>query len=101
MTKLEKILSQLVDAGTISFNEKEALKACVEVASEDPDVIPDNTVLAGLFTLNKENHSSEVYCSFCGRSEKLVSTLVRGKDKDAAICDYCVILCKEIVEEEL
>ena len=99
MTRLEKLLNELLEDKTISVNEKEALKACVEVASEDPDAIADNTVLAGLFTLNKETSNFKAYCSFCNKSEDVVNKIIRGQN-EAAICDYCVVLCKEIVEEE-
>lgn len=102
MTKLEKILSQLVDAGTISFNEREALKACVEVSYDELEAIPYQSVIEGIESLmSSENNDRETYCSFCHRPKSEVNVLINGKDKKSAICDYCVLLCKEIVEEEL
>lgn len=35
------------------------------------------------------------YCSFCGRNEKEVSTLVVGND--VCICDGCVFLCVDTI----
>ena len=38
-------------------------------------------------------------CTFCGKSENQVRKLVTGSG--AAICDECIELCSEILEEEL
>lgn len=35
-------------------------------------------------------------CSFCGRGQRQVKTLIAGDD-DAYICNLCIALCKEIV----
>ncbi|MGR4009757.1 ATP-dependent Clp protease ATP-binding subunit ClpX [Leucobacter sp. 1207-22] len=44
--------------------------------------------------------SSEVLkCSFCGKSQKQVSQLIAGPQ--IYICDECVALCNEIIEERL
>jgi ATP-dependent Clp protease ATP-binding subunit ClpX len=37
-------------------------------------------------------------CSFCGRDESRVGRLIAGPD--VHICDRCVELCNEILEEE-
>lgn len=39
-------------------------------------------------------------CSFCGKSQEQVRKLIAGPN-DTCICDECVGLCSEIVEEEL
>jgi ClpX C4-type zinc finger len=39
-------------------------------------------------------------CSFCGKSHKQVEQLIAGP-AGVYICDECVDLCKEIIEEEL
>jgi len=39
------------------------------------------------------------YCSFCKRNQEDVSRLIAGPD-DVYICDECVTLCREILEEE-
>lgn len=39
------------------------------------------------------------YCSFCNRSQDEVNRLIAGPDA-VYICDECVDLCKEILEEE-
>lgn len=37
-------------------------------------------------------------CAFCGKDETRVKKLIKGKD-DTYICDECVSLCGEILEE--
>ena len=39
-------------------------------------------------------------CSFCGKSQDQVRKLIAGPN-GAYICDECVDICAEIVEEEL
>ena len=43
--------------------------------------------------------NSKVRCSFCGKTEDQVRKLIAGPD-GAYICDACVEICAEIVEEE-
>jgi ATP-dependent Clp protease ATP-binding subunit ClpX len=43
--------------------------------------------------------SDAQYCSFCNRSHQEVDRLIAGPD-DVYICDECVSLCVEILEEE-
>ena len=38
-------------------------------------------------------------CSFCGKSQKQVRKLIAGPG--VYICDECIELCNEIIEEEL
>ena len=38
-------------------------------------------------------------CSFCGKSQKQVKKLIAGPG--VSICDECIDLCNEIIEEEL
>ncbi|MGA1526275.1 MAG: ClpX C4-type zinc finger protein, partial [Planctomycetota bacterium] len=38
-------------------------------------------------------------CSFCGKSQKQVKKLIAGPS--VYICDECIELCNEIIEEEL
>ncbi len=42
-----------------------------------------------------------LYCSFCGKSQSQVQKLIAGNRKDVYICDECVELCSELLEEEL
>ena len=39
------------------------------------------------------------YCSFCGRTEEEVSMLLPSRDGKAYICDKCIDLCAEFIEE--
>lgn len=45
------------------------------------------------------NRSNRVRCSFCGKESKDVRKLIAGPDS-VHICDECVALCKEIIEED-
>ncbi len=49
-------------------------------------------------TKNDENQM--LYCSFCGRSQNQVRRLIIGP-KDVHICDECIGLCNDIIEEEI
>ena len=44
---------------------------------------------------------SYLHCSFCGKSQDQVQKLIAGKRRDVYICDECVDLCAEVLEEEL
>lgn len=45
------------------------------------------------------NELNNFYCSFCGKSQNEVNKIVAGPD--VYICDECVELCKNIIDEEL
>ena len=47
---------------------------------------------------NKESSSEPLKCSFCGKSQKQVIKLLAGPG--VYICDECIELCTEIIEEE-
>ena len=47
---------------------------------------------------NKDS-SQALKCSFCGKSQKQVIKLIAGPG--VYICDECIELCVEIIEEEL
>ena len=50
--------------------------------------------------MTKLGESSELLkCSFCGKSQKQVRKLIAGPS--VYICDECIELCNEIIEEEL
>ena len=42
-----------------------------------------------------------VYCSFCGKSQSQAQRLIAGNRKDVYICDECVQLCAELLEEQM
>ena len=46
-------------------------------------------------------YEEHLYCSFCGKSQSQVQKLIAGNVKDVYICDECVDLCSELLEEEL
>lgn len=43
------------------------------------------------------NNTVNIYCSFCGKNSEDVEQIIRGPA--VFICNECVDLCKEIVEE--
>ena len=47
---------------------------------------------------SKNNPSGELVCSFCGKSQDEVKKLIAGPS--VYICDECVSLCSEIIQEE-
>ena len=49
---------------------------------------------------NKNNNEENYYCSFCGRNADQVRRLIAGP-AGTSICDECVEICAEIVEEEV
>ncbi|MFI9843956.1 ClpX C4-type zinc finger protein [Nonomuraea sp. NPDC051941] len=40
------------------------------------------------------------FCDFCGKSQKEVFKVIEEEKKDSHICNECVDLCAEIIEEE-
>ncbi len=63
---------------------------------DDPSPKPPKGVI-WLFKFNEEK--GQLKCSFCGKSQDQVRKLVAGPG--VYICDECIELCNEIVEEEL
>ena len=53
--------------------------------------------------MTNENTSGDngklLYCSFCGKSQNEVRKLIAGPS--VFICDECVDLCNDIIEEEV
>ena len=43
---------------------------------------------------------NQYHCSFCGKSQEQVRKLIAGTGS-AYICDECVELCAELIDEEL
>ena len=46
----------------------------------------------------KDNDTDNLFCSFCGKNQKEVTKLIAGPA--VYICDECIQLCSEIIEEE-
>ena len=47
---------------------------------------------------NKKDDNDNLFCSFCGKNQKEVKKLIAGPA--VYICDECIQLCSEIIEEE-
>jgi ATP-dependent Clp protease ATP-binding subunit ClpX len=45
------------------------------------------------------DHNEQLLCSFCGKSQRQVKKLIAGPG--VYICDECIDLCNEIIDEEL
>ena len=48
---------------------------------------------------SSENTGEQLLCSFCGKTQRQVRKLIAGPG--VYICDECIDLCNEIIEEEL
>lgn len=40
-------------------------------------------------------------CSFCKKTDEQVTKLIAGSTPDISICNECIDLCNEILEEKL
>ena len=49
---------------------------------------------------DSENKTTLRRCSFCGRSEEEVSLLIPSGDGQSYICDNCINLCAEFIDEQ-
>jgi len=47
------------------------------------------------------NQEDSYRCSFCGKPSGQAQKLIAGRARGVYICDECVTLCQEIIEEEL
>ncbi|MDD6212810.1 MAG: ATP-dependent Clp protease ATP-binding subunit ClpX [Clostridiales bacterium] len=47
-----------------------------------------------------KGYEDQLCCSFCGKKQVQVQKLIAGNKKDVYICDECVELCAELLEEE-
>ena len=47
----------------------------------------------------KNNNDKNVKCSFCGKAQESVKRIVAGPG--VYICDECIGVCKNIVEEDI
>ncbi len=56
--------------------------------------------MAGKDNNNNNVIGKKLCCSFCGKSEDMVRKLIAGPN-DAYICDECVDICAEILDEEM
>lgn len=49
--------------------------------------------------MSKNNEKTESVCSFCGRPRSQVQDLIEAPDGAMCICDQCVAICDEILEQ--
>jgi ATP-dependent Clp protease ATP-binding subunit ClpX len=55
--------------------------------------------MAGRYNNSDNQGNGPVRCSFCGKTQNQVGRLISGPN-GAFICDHCVDVCAEIIEEE-
>ena len=48
-----------------------------------------------------ERKSGPRACSFCGKGEQEINALIPGKDGDCFICDGCISICADFIDEHL
>src|SRR6187402_2567552 len=61
---------------------------------------PTRVATPGGCTMARIGESADLFkCSFCGKSQKQVQQLIAGPG--VYICDECVELCNEIIEERM
>jgi len=49
---------------------------------------------------NENNNKPMRHCSFCGRGEDIVNLLIPGQDGKTYICDECIFVCSDFIEEQ-
>ena len=49
---------------------------------------------------NEQNNRTMRHCSFCGRGEDVVNLLIPGQDGKTYICDDCIFVCSDFIEEQ-
>lgn len=49
--------------------------------------------------MSKNNDKNETVCSFCGRPRSQVKDLIEAPDGSMCICEQCVAICDEILEQ--
>ena len=49
--------------------------------------------------MSKNEDKRQLKCSFCGKNQEQVKRLIAGPN--VYICDECVELCDEIIQEEI
>ena len=64
-----------------------------------PGLVPGRWVRRRRGADGEVRDSDLLKCSFCGKSQKQVKKLIAGPG--VYICDECIDLCNEIIEEEL
>ena len=50
---------------------------------------------------DSDNNTVSRKCSYCGRSEEEVLVLIPSRDGNCYICDSCINVCAEFIEEEV
>jgi ATP-dependent Clp protease ATP-binding subunit ClpX len=50
--------------------------------------------------LRREIYLDQVTCSFCGKRGRDVESIICGATPTVAICNECVDVCREIIDQE-
>jgi len=61
----------------------------------------DSLILIGIkYGYQERNHMEKIICSFCGKSDKETGQLIKGNRMDVFICEDCIRLCHEVLDEQ-
>lgn len=71
----------------------------IHLRPSDPDML-DERQNRDMTDTAAHHDSAAVRCSFCGKSQKQVKKIIAGPE-NVFICDECVDLCVDILEEEV
>lgn len=63
-----------------------------------PEEETNTTIIENNLLENPKDNKPTLYCSFCGKNQYEVKSLIAGPT--VFICDECVILCNEILDEK-
>ena len=50
--------------------------------------------------MSNESNNNLRHCAFCGRSEESVNLLIPAQDGKTYICDNCIFLCSDFIEDQ-
>ena len=47
-----------------------------------------------------KGNNDNLFCSFCGKSQRQAKRLIASPDGESYICDECVEVCKDIIKQD-
>jgi len=83
----------------VRVNVREKASSLIEVKKSAAFYERRNEMMRGDIMFKFNDEKGQLKCSFCGKTQDQVRKLVAGPG--VYICDECIELCTEIVEEEL
>ena len=94
----DSLIAQAHDLGLTGGSTPDEPERCS--CAEEEQGITEGTGRARMSTTSSSKGPKVPYrCSFCGKSQEQVRKLIAGQG--VYICDECINLCQEIIEEEM